>query len=137
MRIRHAAGAIFIAPMCIVVLLASAACSGALPFHARPAVGFTYGSGAQLRVGVIDETQNDDWRPAIAASLSAYGGASRYLSFQSDAQDANIVVTVRRYTDDVPPTLPNPFGVRACILRDALSLCEARFKKVSPAADAN
>src|SRR5205823_5507617 len=63
-------------------------------------------SGPQLRIGVIDETQNDDWLPAIAASLSAYAGASRHLSFQSDAQDANIVVTVRRYTDAVPPTLP-------------------------------
>jgi hypothetical protein len=106
MRFRHALGAVLLVPVLVFVLLAAAACSGALAFHARPAVGFTYGTTSVLHVAVVDETGNDDWAPALAASVSAYSTASRHIAFQSDTDGANIIVRARRYRDSDPPTLP-------------------------------
>jgi hypothetical protein len=97
--------AILIALISIFVLLASASCVGALPFQAHPAVGYTYGSGAPLRVAVIDETQNNDWAPALSASLWAYAAGSPHLWFVGGSDYANVVVRVRRYSDSNPPTL--------------------------------
>jgi len=84
--------------------VAAAAC-GAIPFVDRPAAGYTYASGAPLRVAVLDETAGTDWSPAIDTALAAYGSASPYLLFQRDRAGANIVITVRRYSDSAPPEL--------------------------------
>lgn len=71
-----------------------------------PAMGYAYGSGAPLRVAVVDETGGADWSPALATGTRTYGAATPYLAFQHDGAGANIVVHVRRYDDAHPPELP-------------------------------
>jgi len=87
-----------------VFAVASMAC-GVIPFVDRPAAGYSYCSGAPLHVAVLDETGGTDWSPAIDASLATYGSASPHLLFQRDPAGANIVITVRRYSDSAPPEL--------------------------------
>lgn len=85
--------------------LLGAACVS-IPFDAAPASGYAYGSGAPLRVAVIDGTGGDGaWSPAVDAALAAYGQAAPMLRFQRTTDGANIVVDVRRYDDGQPPEL--------------------------------
>ena len=84
--------------------MATAAC-GVIPFTERPAAGYVYGSGAPLRVAVIDATGGTDWSGAIDASVATYGSASPNLRFQRDAAGANIAITIRRYSDRTPPEI--------------------------------
>jgi hypothetical protein len=77
---------------------------GVISFEQRPAAGYVYGSGATLRVAVIDQA-GGDWSGAIDASLATYGAATPYLQFQRDPGGANIVITVHRYSDVTPPDL--------------------------------
>jgi hypothetical protein len=84
--------------------LAAIGC-GTLPFDEQPAAGYVYGSNAPLRVAVIDATTTDGWSAAIEASVATYGAGSPYLAFQQNAAGANIVVTVRDYSDSAPPAL--------------------------------
>jgi hypothetical protein len=91
-----------------LVLVTFAAISygcGALPFTQRPAAGYTYASQAPLRIAVIDATGHADWGAAIQAGASTYAEQTPYLQFDAEPGDANIVITVRRYTDDAPPAL--------------------------------
>jgi hypothetical protein len=93
-------------PLLALALLAlSMMACGVIPFNERPAAGYLYGSGAPLRVAVVDQTGGADWAPAIDAAVAAYGSASPYLQFQRDPAGANIVITVRRYLDSTPPDL--------------------------------
>jgi hypothetical protein len=79
---------------------------GVIPFTSRPAAGYAYGSGAPLRVAVIDQSGGDGaWSPAIDAAVARYGSASPYLQFQRDAAGANIVITMHRYNDGEPPEM--------------------------------
>jgi len=88
----------------LALALAMMAC-GVIPFNERPAAGYVFGSGAPLRVAVIDQTGGADWSPAVDASVATYGAASPYLQFQRDPAGANIVITVHRYSDATPPEL--------------------------------
>ena len=95
---------------CAVLILltfsaASFAC-GALPFTERPAAGYQYGSQAPLRIAIIDSTGSADWSAAVQAGARTYAESSPYLQFDAQPANANIVITVRRYTDDAPPVLP-------------------------------
>ncbi len=83
---------------------ASMAC-GVIPFVEQPAAGYAYGSGAPLRVAVVDETGGAGWSPAIDAAVATYGAASPHLLFRRDAVGANVVITIRRYVDSAPPEL--------------------------------
>jgi hypothetical protein len=83
---------------------AFAAC-GSIPYTNAPAAGYVYQSGMPLRVAVIDETGGNDWSPSIEAAVATYGDAAPYLRFQRETDGANIVVTVRRYSDAQPPVL--------------------------------
>ncbi len=87
-----------------ILSVAGAAC-GVIPFRERPAAGYVYGSGAALRVAIIDETAGTDWTPAIERAVAAYAGATPYLQFQGLPDGANIIVRVRRYADGAPPAL--------------------------------
>lgn len=91
----------------LLVLLLALAYSGCgiIAFRSQPAAGYAYGSGAPLRVAVIDETGGGDWTPAIVESAYVYGAASHQLQFQGVAPGANIVIRVRRYSDWAPPAL--------------------------------
>jgi hypothetical protein len=84
---------------------AFAGCAGSIPYTDAPAAHYVYGSGQPLRVAVIDETGGEDWSPAITASIAQYGAATPYLAFGADAASANIVITIRRYSDSTPPVL--------------------------------
>ncbi len=96
----------------IAVLVAAAGCIASIAAQGDPASGYVRGSGAPLRVAVIDETGGDsygpsaDWSPALQWSLATYAAATPYLQFQDSATGANIVVRVRRYRDSAPPVLP-------------------------------
>ena len=81
------------------------ACTGLIAFGDRPAAAYLYGSGAPLRVAVIDSTGGGDWSPAIDATIARYGAAVPELAFQRSPDGANIVITVRRYDDSQPPQL--------------------------------
>jgi hypothetical protein len=88
-------------------------CVAIIPFSQQPADGYTYGSGAPLRVAVIDDASGD-WTQAIGVALQTYSEATPYLQFQSTAAGANIVVDVRDYRDSNPPVVPGylyPWGV--------------------------
>jgi hypothetical protein len=76
-----------------------------LPFTERPAAGYQYGSPAPLRIAVIDNTGSDEWSAAVQTGARTYADASAYLRFDASPAEANIVITVRRYTDDAPPVL--------------------------------
>jgi hypothetical protein len=107
-----------VAALLALFAVVAAGC-GALPFDAQPAGGYVYGSNAPLRVAVIDATAKDGWSAAIDASVATYGAGSPYLAFQHDAAGANIVVTIRDYSDSAPPALvgylfpPNAGGFAA------------------------
>jgi len=77
---------------------------GVISFEQQPAAGYVYGSGAPLRVAVIDQA-GGDWSGAIEASLATYGASTPYLQFQRDPGGANIVIAVHRYSDVTPPDL--------------------------------
>jgi hypothetical protein len=88
-----------------LLALACGAC-GIIPFATEPAAGYVYGSGAPLRVAVIDQTGGDGaWSPAVDAAMATYGAATPYLQFQTDPAGANIVITVHRYDDAAPPVM--------------------------------
>ena len=90
----------------LAILASVAMACGVIPFTNQPAAGYIYGSGAPLRVAVIDQTGGDGaWSPAIDAAVAIYGSASAYLQFQRDPAGANIVVTVHRYSDAQPPEM--------------------------------
>lgn len=89
-----------------VLLGALIAGCGTLPFTERPAAGYTHGSGAQLRVAIVDQTGGGAaWTPSIARGVATYAGATPQLHFQGDVASAHIVLTFRRYTDADPPAL--------------------------------
>ena len=93
-------------PMLALAILAlSMMACGVIPFNERPAAGYAYGSGAPLRVAVLDQTGGAARSPAIDAAGANNGTASPYLRFQRDPAGANIVITVRRYVDATPPEL--------------------------------
>ena len=101
----------------ILLALASAAlfsgCVPIIPFAQQPADGYAYGSGAPLRVAVIDDASGE-WSQAIDAALRTYSDATPYLQFQATTAGANIVIDVRDYTDTNPPVVPGylyPWGV--------------------------
>ena len=78
---------------------------GAIPFDERPASGYAWGSGAPLRVAIIDQS-SAEWAPALGTAVGMYReGAGGKLDFQAHADGANIVITVRSYTDASPPDL--------------------------------
>ena len=83
---------------------AFAAC-GAIPREGDPASGYVYGSGAPLVVAVVDQTDGNDWSPALRTALSLYDDASPYLALQGEPAGANIAITVQRYNDGEPPEL--------------------------------
>ncbi len=90
-----------------MLLAATASGCGAIPFDGlHPALNYDYASGEPLRVAVIDETGGTDWSPAVLAAVETYAAAAPELEFQDRADEANIVVTVRRYDDAHPPELP-------------------------------
>lgn len=78
---------------------------GAIPYSGDPAQDYVYQSGAPLRVAVIDQTGGNDWTPALDTSIARYGEGSSMLRFQRETNAANIVITVRRYSDAAPPAL--------------------------------
>jgi hypothetical protein len=88
----------------VSLVVASYGC-GAIPFTERPASGYVYGSQAQLRVAIIDETGSAAWGEAINRGARTYAEASPHLNFDAQPPQANIVITVRRYTDATPPVL--------------------------------
>ena len=94
----------WLAGVLLVITTFVSAC-GAIPFERQPAAGYVYGSGAPLVIAVVDETGGTDWTPAIQRSIGRYGDATPRLRFQQERAGANIVVTVRRYSDDAPPSL--------------------------------
>jgi hypothetical protein len=103
----------------LVLLLALAGavlfsgCVAIIPFAQQPAAGYAYGSGAPLRVAVMDDASGD-WSQAIGVALQTYGNATPYLEFQDTPVGANIVVDVRDYSDSAPPVVPGylyPWGV--------------------------
>ncbi|HEY8172851.1 MAG TPA: hypothetical protein VIH21_07170 [Dehalococcoidia bacterium] len=93
--------------LAVVIVLSSisALACGVLPYTAAPAAGYSYGSGAPLRVAMIDETGGDDWSPAIRAAASSYEAATTHLDLEAAPGEANIVVTLHRYEDSAPPEL--------------------------------
>jgi hypothetical protein len=96
----------------LAIGIAAAGC-GAIPFNARPAANYTFGSDAPLKVAVIDETGGNDWSPALRASLAMYSRATPYLDFRTSTAGAHIIIHVRRYDDAHPPELSGyvfPFG---------------------------
>jgi hypothetical protein len=101
----------------ILLALASAAlfsgCVAIIPFSQQPADGYAYGSGAPLRVAVIDDASGE-WSQAVDVALQTYSAATPYLQFQATAAGANIVIDVRDYSDSAPPVVPGylyPWGV--------------------------
>ena len=54
---------------------------------------------------VVDET-GGSWDYAIQSAIGSYAQAAPMLSFQQDADGANIVATLRLYTDSAPPVMP-------------------------------
>lgn len=99
-----ARGRRFAAGLLCAGLALMSAC-GAIPFNERPAAGYVYSSGAPLRVAIVDETSGSDWAPALNRAVERYAAATPYLLFQPQPEGANIVVRVRRYRDDAPPSL--------------------------------
>ncbi len=96
-------GAVALAAL-ILIAIAGSGC-GAIPFVAQPAAGYAYGSGQPLRVAIID-TSGPEWTPALQAAMQRYSdGAGGMLVFQTSAEGANIVITVRTYDDTAPPDL--------------------------------
>lgn len=93
------------APLLLCLAAAATIACGVIPFAGNPAAGYAYGSAELLRIAVIDETGGNDWSPAVDAAVATYGAASAHLAFQRDAAGANIVITVHRYSDSVPPAL--------------------------------
>jgi len=92
------------APILAVLAFASSGC-GAIPFTGQPAFGYPYGTAEPLRVAILN-TAGPDWSPALQTSLRQYSDAADgRLSFQSTADGANIVVTMRTYSDAAPPEL--------------------------------
>lgn len=90
----------------LIIVAAVAMGCGVIPFTAKPALNYTYGSNAPLRIAIIDETGgNGDWSPAIDAAIHTYGAATPHLIFQHNIDGANIVMTFHRYTDSQPPEL--------------------------------
>jgi hypothetical protein len=77
---------------------------GALPFNQRPAAHYDHSSGQPLRVAIIDEA-GMPWTNALQQALQKYSGATPYLRFQADVPQANIIITVKRYTDGNAPRL--------------------------------
>lgn len=99
------------APLALLAL--GAISCGVIPFEARPAAGYAYGSAAPLRVAVIDEAA-PGWTQAVEAAVASYGAATPYLAFQRTPEGANIVIRVRGYDDASPPALQGylfPAGV--------------------------
>lgn len=84
--------------------LAANAC-GLISYGDRPAAGYVYGSGAPLRVAIVDVTGGDDWSPAVDAAIERYSAAVPELASQRSGDGANIVITVHRYNDSDPPLL--------------------------------
>lgn len=85
---------------------------GVIPFTGQPAAGYVYGSGVPLRIAVTDGA-SADWTQAIETAVATYGDATPYLQFQTAAQGANIVITIRDYSDAQPPAVPGylyPWG---------------------------
>ena len=79
---------------------------GVIPFTAKPALNYTFGSNAPVRIAILDETGgNGDWSPAVDAVVRTYGLATPHLIFQRKIDGANIVMTFHRYTDSQPPEL--------------------------------
>ncbi len=89
----------------LAIIAAVAMACGVIPFTARPALNYTYGSNAPLRIAIIDDTGGTDWSPAIDAAVGAYGAATPRLAFQRNVDGANIVMTFHRYLDAQPPEL--------------------------------
>ena len=78
---------------------------GAIPFTGQPASGYVYGSGQPLRVAIIDES-GPEWTAALETALASYAEAAQgNLRFQRTATGANIIITVKAYTDTAPPEL--------------------------------
>lgn len=100
------------APSLVVLSILVSGC-GAIPFADRPAFGYEYGSKEPLRVAIVDTT-GSEWSAALAEALQGYSEAAQpYLEFQTSRLGANIVITVKSYTDQNPPELSGydfPFG---------------------------
>jgi hypothetical protein len=91
--------------LCTLLAAATLGC-GVIPFADAPAADYVYGSQQPLRVALIDETGGTDWSPAIGVAMRTYADGVPHLRFQQQTAGANIVVTVRRYSDSRPPALP-------------------------------
>lgn len=89
--------------MSCLVATAALAC-GTLPFASDPAASYTHGSGQPLRIAIVDEA-GGDWSPMLVGAVMRFRDAVPMIAFQRDPAGANIVVTVRRYTDAAPPAL--------------------------------
>ena len=89
----------------LAIIAAVAMACGVIPFTARPALNYTYGTNEPLRIAILDETNGTGWSPAIDATVRTYGAATPRLAFQRNADGANIVMTFHRYTDSQPPEL--------------------------------
>jgi hypothetical protein len=96
-------GAVALAALILLAIVASGC--GALPFQGAPASGYVYGSGQPLRVAIIDTT-GPEWTAALDTATQQFADAADgMLAFQRTTEGANIVVTVRTYSDAVPPDL--------------------------------
>jgi hypothetical protein len=88
---------------CALLGLAAISC-GAIPFEQRPAAEYERGSGAPLRIAVIDEA-GGPWSQAVRTAQTRYRDAAPWLRFQESASGAHIIITVKRYTDRSAPRL--------------------------------
>lgn len=78
---------------------------GAIPFEDRPAHGYAWGAGEPLRVAIIDQS-GPEWAPALGTAVGMYrDAAGGKLVFQTHPDGANIVITVKAYSDGDPPDL--------------------------------
>jgi hypothetical protein len=57
-----------------------------------------------LRIAIIDEA-GMPWTSAVQQATQTYSKAAPFLHFQPDVPQANIIITVKRYTDANAPSL--------------------------------
>ncbi len=88
----------------ISIVITAAGC-GSIGFNQAPANGYVWGSQQPLRIAVINQA-GPEWSSSLQSSLRQYEeGAGGNLQFQNTPDGANIVITVKTYTDTAPPDL--------------------------------
>ena len=88
-----------------ISIAATAVGCGAIGFTQAPAKGYVWGSQQPLRIAIVNQA-GPEWSSAVRSSLEQYEeGSGGLVQFQTAAQGANIVITIKTYTDSVPPDL--------------------------------